>query len=149
MIRFLKILSLFSVLAFSQCSETKTNNDLGERLEHLTVDKDSISAFLTTQIQDLDHYDRIIIIPTVGCNDCINEAEQYFIDNYSTNKDIWIFTFIDDLKQIRLKLGSHAIAQNLIIDHDNKLMKYGYISIYPIYMHVSDLNKIYVLDYEK
>jgi len=86
-----------------------------------------------------------IVIPNVGCNGCISQAEQLLKDEIDNSNNIkFILTNIESLKLTRIKLGIDVDNyQNIIVDKKNLFYRDGLKSIYPRIFFVNDEGKIF------
>ena len=92
----------------------------------------------------------IVVIPNQGCAGCISEAENYVIENASKHEDVvFVFTQIQSMKLLRVKLGSEILKQkNVIFDSENSI-KYPDENkiIYPMVIFVNQ-GKIKKITYQ-
>lgn len=82
----------------------------------------------------VDGYEKMLIIPSVGCQGCITSAEQFLRKNYGKYKKTFVvLTGIYSKKVLKQKLGNEVLEQsNIYLDFDNRFMKMGDAnSIYP------------------
>lgn len=90
---------------------------------------------------------KCFIIPSSGCNSCIELTYEYLLKN---NEDVlYILTRLDDKKILKNKLGidEASIPNNIILDYKNALLDIGYTSIYPVILFVANgrITKIEVI----
>ena len=122
---------LFSILFLISCK--KTSKVSIENFEKW-INENNISK----------NYRAIIIIPNSGCEGCISNAERFVIDNFEKSDDVkYVFTEINSVKILKLKLGKISTNSNVIIDENNSL---NYASnaknaFYPSILFIKD-NKI-------
>jgi hypothetical protein len=107
------------------------------------ISKDDFKEFLLAQHIKLANYNKIIIIPGVGCGGCISDAQATYLKNYKDVATLYIFTAITDLKMVNNMLPSDAHQfKNIIIDKTNYLVDHGFKSIYPSEVIINDVNFI-------
>lgn len=81
--------------------------------------------FYTNNIKKVKNYERIIIIPMIGCPDCIENAKLFYKNNYKDENLLFVFTEILDLKTFYkdyenyLFNPNNSLHSNIIIDQDN------------------------------
>lgn len=75
----------------------------------------------------------VIVIPREGCGSCISNASAYVRNKYdSLEQVVIIFTGVKDKKLVKLQLGNSFFKnKNVIIDEDNKLIRFSVFAIYP------------------
>ena len=81
-------------------------------------------------------YEKVYIIPGVGCSGCITNAENFYKLNHSDSTVLFIFTGIKSLKVLRKKYSSICFedSDNVIIDTDRVF--YSYSDEESFYPHV-------------
>lgn len=92
-----------------------------------------------------------IIIPNVGCESCINSAEEFLLNNLGNNDITFILTKFTSIKQIKIHLGERVIkSSNVILDRNSIVYKKGLESIYPAFIYVirSKIEKVEYLNPE-
>lgn len=102
---------------------------------------------ISNKLDDLDKfnfqkYSHVVIIPGSGCSGCISEAEAFFLENYENDKIFFIFTKINSLKILRLRIGDLLDRINVLIDlNDIFFIKNSTSSLYPVILNIQN-NKI-------
>jgi hypothetical protein len=76
---------------------------------------------------------KIFLIPKVGCGGCIDNAVLFVKENIKVLGDVHIiFTGIEDLKLLKLSLGSEIYTlNNIYIDKNRAFENFKEVSIYP------------------
>lgn len=89
--------------------------------------------FDTLLIENIDSYDTIIVVPEAGCTGCISKAEQFYIENQSNDKILFIFTNIVSIKTLLIRLGRDVLSKdNVYIDSSDLFFDLDYAdNIYP------------------
>lgn len=119
------LLLLFFSLSGCIDKEKKYINDMMEILSN-------IPSF------SISNYNYIVVIPGVGCSGCISEAESFFLEN-KNDSVFFIFTKINSLKHLRLRVGDSINNKNVYIDKDDVVLHYDVNkSLYPL---VFDIKK--------
>ena len=103
--------------------------------------KDSIEEMLRNIS---GYYEKVYIIPGMGCSGCITNAENFYKLNHNDSKALFIFTSIKSIKVLRKKFSSIDFENsgNVIIDTD--CVFYSYSDEESFYPHVIDLNGLKV-----
>lgn len=123
----MKLLPLILILIICSCEQNKNNNEI----DWLYHEIKSIPGYAEKSI--------IIILPSLGCNGCIQEGEK-FMSEYIKRKDVlFILTNIESLKHLGLKIGlSLEEYDNVIIDRENKFLGNSNNNIYPLLITMKD-----------
>jgi hypothetical protein len=82
-------------------------------------------------------YKWYVIIPGGGCGGCISAAEYFVKENCFRENMLFIFTRIESVKTLKLKLGKDILeSPNVIIDADNRfeLPSTNPNHIYPVFL---------------
>jgi hypothetical protein len=81
----------------------------------------------------------IVILPGLGCNGCIQEAEQFMKENVGKNEIIFVLTKISSLKVLQNKIDIKVNDfQNVFIDRENRFAVSTNNSIYPCIIKIKD-----------
>jgi len=100
------IISILSWLTLTSC--TSNERDKKESLETLLKDRYNIS---------IQRYKAVVLIPSSGCNECINEAEGLLQQEF--NKDVSDYLFLitgyEHSKTAKIRLGESALGKNYIL----------------------------------
>lgn len=86
----------------------------------------SYNDFLNRSERSLnfENYDKVIVIPDVGCNECIDDAFAYFNENSNNERILFIFTEILDPKIFSKKVNVNIqVQKNVFIDEENLFRK--------------------------
>lgn len=68
------------------------------------------------------HY---VIIPNQGCEGCISTAEDFVKRHYASSQDVkYIFTRVQSLKLLRIKLGSDVMGSSKILVDSGNVIRY-------------------------
>lgn len=128
MIKINKLYSLIVILFFG-CTSKEINYT------------EKVVSLLYANNINVEDYSFIAIIPEIGCNGCISEAEHFFKENLK--KDIlFIFTKIQSKKEMELRLGKLLNRKNVIIDLEQTYAsEKEEINIYPIIMDIRAKDK--------
>lgn len=106
--------------------------------------RDNYISFIEKQINnELDNmqsYESVVIIPSSGCTGCINSAEQFFLNNVSDTSYFYIFTNYFSKKSLRLRLGeSNLMKKNVYLDSCDVFYSDKYNeSIYPVKVYINN-----------
>lgn len=98
--------------------------------------KDTLQSIVDNEnIENVEKYEAIVIIPGSGCTGCITNAENYFLQNCDNSSTLFVLTHISSLKELKLRLSqSNLDRENVIIDKANKFYAPQYEeAIYPIF----------------
>ena len=90
---------------------------------------------------DLDKYNKIIVIPFSGCSGCGTEAIEYMRNYNKYPKVLFIITDIRHLKETKIKLNQIVNldeASNIVLDDHNEMKKLIEIGIYPILFEIKN-----------
>lgn len=80
-----------------------------------------------------------LVLPSIGCDGCITNTENFLINNYRTTKNIkFILTAIKSKKLLKTKLGMDLEHENLILDTLGVFNQGSFNSIYPTIYFVDD-----------
>lgn len=81
-----------------------------------------------------------LVIPDAGCPGCINQAEQFLLDNISYRQNIkYVLTNFRSKKNISLKLGIENIENpKIILDANNVIEAAGFSTFYPIIFYLEN-----------
>ncbi|WP_339606252.1 hypothetical protein [uncultured Roseivirga sp.] len=75
----------------------------------------------------------IILIPNSGCTGCISSAEQFIVDFNDDLKDVKvIFTGINSMKTLRVRIGDKINDRNIHLDLENEFYFSELITLYPV-----------------
>ncbi len=115
------------------------------------INLSEVNLIFQESIKLLDNYydekkpKAYIVIPNVGCNGCISQAEQLLKDEVDNPHNIkFILTNIESLKSIKIKLGLDVNNyQNIIVDKNNLFSKDGLRSIYPRVFFINEAGEIF------
>ena len=122
------ILLILLFVAIS-CKQNK-NNEFENKINRL-----SFENFLNDHNLKMESFKKIVIIPNAGCDGCISEAEQKFVDRYESLDTLYVFTRIADLKIFRNTLPKNALmSKNVLIDTNGLINSYGFHSMYPSFI---------------
>lgn len=123
------VLSLI-IIFLSSCFEAKEEKTESTSIN--VVKERNFSEFLSKHSKNRTDFERILVVPSVGCTGCISEAETFFKENYDKEEYLYIFTSIGDLKLLKIKLSDSLLNRtNVLLDYDNTLTNIGFTSIYP------------------
>lgn len=98
---------------------------------------------------DNGKYRYYVVVPGGGCNGCISSAENFVKENYSRKNILFVFTRIESVKVLKLKLGEKICeSDNVIIDKENKfeIPSSNPNSIYPAFISL-DKNRVTKVNY--
>lgn len=129
-----RILLILCVLTTSACSEK--NAGLREAVYALDGNKLSTGSYL--------------IIPNQGCEGCISSAEAFVRNNFKTSDNIrYIFTRIQSVKLLKIKLGSDVMASNKVLLDTANIIAYPdkKNEIYPMIITMRN-NEINAISYQ-
>lgn len=98
--------------------------------------------FFSEEIQNLaleNTYDWIVILPSLGCKGCIQEAELFMQNNVNNKKILFVLTKIESLKVLQKKIGFNIGEHtNILLDRMDKLVVPTDNSIYPCILKLMD-----------
>jgi hypothetical protein len=81
----------------------------------------------------------IVILPGLGCNGCIQEAELFMKENIGKSEIIFVLTKISSLKVLQNKMDIKVNDyQNVFIDRENRFAVSTNNSIYPCIIKMKD-----------
>ena len=84
------------------------------------------------------HY---VIIPNQGCEGCISTAEDFVKRHYASSQDVkYIFTRVQSVKLLRIKLGREVMGSNKILVDSGNVIRYPEKEkdIYPMIVTMKD-----------
>ncbi|WP_298738472.1 hypothetical protein [uncultured Chitinophaga sp.] len=84
------------------------------------------------------HY---VIIPNQGCEGCISTAEDFVKRHYTSARDVkYIFTRVQSLKLLRIKLGSEVMSSSKVLVDSGNVIRYPEKEkdIYPMIVTIKD-----------
>ncbi|SFF09088.1 hypothetical protein SAMN04488541_101581 [Thermoflexibacter ruber] len=88
---------------------------------------------------NISQYKAYLVIPNAGCEGCISSAERFVIDNIKQENDLMvIFTKINSMKILKLKIKEVINSPNIIFDKDNLMYSNHVESIYPMIFYVKN-----------
>lgn len=88
--------------------------------------EDFINNQLNTHyLEKLDNIDTIFIMPRMGCRSCIHASEKFFLHNVDNHNILFIFTKIDNIKKLRLEIGTDNFNKNNVIVDKNNIFSYS------------------------
>jgi hypothetical protein len=89
---------------------------------------------LPDEMQDVISEDTILVIPRAGCTGCIDEVVDFVLKNLDSLDGYKIvFTDIEGLKELKIRLGSFYSNNRIYVDTNNVFYKPGsLVSIYPL-----------------
>ncbi len=115
----INVLTLFVCVLFLSCTIGRTEEE----------------TFLTPYIQeinDINKYRWVVILPSTGCNGCIQHGEFFMKQNINRNDILFIITKATSIKTMQLKLGINLREHsNIYLDRENKFDIPTKNSIYP------------------
>ena len=90
----------------------------------------------------------LFIIPRTGCSGCIGMADLFFKEkNYDPSKVQFVFTKVNSLKTLKIRLGPENLDKNNVyVDKNNLFSTKSLDSIYPIIVHMKS-NEILKLEF--
>jgi len=117
----------------------------------INCENNNKALFKEKQLKELidklpQSYEKVLVIPGSGCTGCISDAEKFVIRgmNNLQNQYLIIFTNINSLKLLKLRLGKKVHNQdNIIFDSKNLL---HFRSIYPILIKVSHIDQFEIIE---
>lgn len=94
---------------------------------------EKVESYLERDIISSFHkFDKIILIPEYGCNECVQDAFAYFFENSKNPRIFFIFTEIADYKLFKLKFSKELMNQkNVWIDYENTFKQLDIDLSYP------------------
>lgn len=114
------------IVLFAGCNQKSANDTSGQ------IKKTTFYSFLKSEKLEKNRFKKVIIIPGAGCGGCISKAQENYYKNYKDTNTLYIFTTISDSKLFKNTLPDQALNyKNLILDTTNFMVKYGFKSIYP------------------
>lgn len=104
--RFINIIVLVLCMNLCSCEQSYT---------------DKLKVQLETVLSErLEGYEFAVLIPNSGCPGCISEAEEYFKENASNEKILFIFTKFPTTKDLRLKMKISTLdLPNVYLDKED------------------------------
>lgn len=102
---------------------------------------DSLYKSITALDKNIFQEGKYVIIPNQGCEGCISYAESFVKKHIDDTTDIrYIFTKIQSVKLLRIKLGSTIIANNKILLDTNNIIIYPEKKneIYPMVAYIRE-----------
>jgi hypothetical protein len=85
--------------------------------------KEIESSYLSSAISNLNIDNRIkwiVVLPGLGCNGCIQEAEAFMRDNIELRDVFFVLTNISSLKILQQKIGVKVKnCSNVYVDNEN------------------------------
>lgn len=70
----------------------------------------------------LNVYRCIVLIPNGGCTGCVQQAENYFLQQQGEKDMLFVFTNFPSRKDLSIKLGKESLARsNVWLDNENWL----------------------------
>lgn len=115
------IIALAFVMSLQSCKKSNAE-----------IEKEEIQLYANDNDEKVKDYQFMVILPGMGCQGCIQEAEV-FMKNYVANKKIlFVLTKIESLKLLQQKIGVKlADYNNILIDKNQNFNISTANSIYP------------------
>jgi hypothetical protein len=124
------LLIVFSLFILS--CDIKTDNNA---YSNMSLSASSFENFLKENDKIPEEFERILIIPGVGCQGCITGAQRYFYEHHNDSSILYVFTGITDIKMFKNEIDqTYLNNNNVIVDIDNNMAVIGFHSIYPGYL---------------
>jgi hypothetical protein len=120
---------LFLAILFS-CENNKTI-PLSEKVENLVLG-----------------FDRVIVIPIMGCIGCLEEANEFVFNALDYNNTLFILSNISDKKSTRISFSEAIKYENVYLDELNEVGKELGLGIFPLVFSFHD-GKLNLLDEAK
>lgn len=137
------ILFIFFAANLISCKQKDSGNSEIVYNSNGILYKADFNTFVKSHDLSAEDYQKIIVIPGVGCTGCISEAQSNYNKNYKDTHTLYIFTAIVDLKIFKNTLPEDAENyKNSIIDDSGALLDLGYKSIYPCELSLSDADTV-------
>lgn len=103
-----------------------------------------LTEFLSANgVTDLS-YKAVVIVPLEGCAPCINKTIEYAKTSVDSDVIFVIETF-GSQKSLKMKFNQNQLKSNIIVDHDDALIKDGLAITYPV-LYLMKQNSIEVLN---
>ena len=120
------------------------NNQIQDQQEEaaLVIRKSDFLDYLGKQSKEANDYDKIIVIPAVGCTGCISAAESFYLANHYNKRLLFIFTIISDVKMFKQDFPSVEEGDNVIFDDKDELYYMGFYSQFPYEFNVTEDDNI-------
>ena len=135
-IRFAGIFIVLIVL-MAGCKQNPGKREIeiyGKAIEHIKVDS---------------QYQWIVVLPGLGCNGCIQEAEVFMKNNIDDERILFVLTRVSSLKILQQKTGVRIDEHsNIFVDKDNIFQIPTNNSIYPCVIQLRN-GKIFTHSYQK
>lgn len=130
MIKYFKyiVITFLVSIALTNCNKTQEGSDFTD-----------IKQFIEKIDVDLNKYDFIVVLPGLGCQGCIKQAEMFMKDHLDKKKVLFVLTKVESLKTLQNKLGIKLKEHtNIYIDREDDFIILSDNSIYPCIINLED-----------
>lgn len=90
-------------------------------------------------VSDINSYNYVVILPSLGCQGCISTVEEFIKNNINRTDVLFILTRMESLKMLQNKIGIEVNKHpNVWIDLENEFLITSDNSIYPIVLDLEN-----------
>ncbi len=127
-----KYLILIAVLTLVFTVSCKKNNK--------EIEETYLTSLLNeTNIDNINNYNYVVILPGLGCSGCIQEGEAFMKKNIDNKQILFILTKVESLKilqrKIDIKIKNYA---NIFVDKNDVFKIPTNNNIYPCLVHIEN-----------
>ncbi|MGW8121383.1 hypothetical protein ACV07N_01890 [Roseivirga echinicomitans] len=124
------LMLILGVTILMGCENAEQRNNLQQAINDLKVS---------------ESFNIVLVMEQAGCTTCLYKANEFFEDNRSEQKILYVFTGYHSLKQMKLKYNLTGNEKNILFDHKSVFYKNKVQLDYPSILYLSDRA---IVDYE-
>lgn len=107
--------------------------------ERIKKELESNLSKMGWETNELSSVEKLIVIPRNGCSACIGLADQYFKQKYTDLTNLFIFTKLNTLKTLEIRLGvEENMSLNVLIDKNHLFAVGALDTSYPLIVFLEE-----------